>query len=365
MIERQENPIGRQDAVQSSSDNLRTLNDVQLLGRFSDARDDRRELAFRELIDRHGPMVMGVCRHALRHPHDAEDAFQATFLVLVVKARSIRVSGSLAPWLHGVAVKTAHRARAASARYRGNAETNLDAIVSTSGETQHAELGWMLHEELGRLPEKYRAPIVLCHLAGKTHEEAARILQWPVGTVSGRLSRGRRLLKSRLERHGFAELSASVLLASPLSAHSLPTSAINSALNTAMQFPILKASSVPVLSLTRGVLKVMFLNRLKVISAAVVLMGVASAAVWAHMPSRDLRQTPQVSLAAATSPTDEPAAASEITQTSHDSLATQPSTDCPLANAAEGPPYCPLAMAANAMSRAVGYFHGTGSTPSK
>ena len=113
MIEGQKNPAGRQFAVRSQSDSLSGLSDGQLLGRFSDLRDERRESAFRELIDRHGPMVMGVCRQVVRHPHDAEDAFQATFLVLVVKARSITVSGSLAPWLHGVAVRTAHRARAA------------------------------------------------------------------------------------------------------------------------------------------------------------------------------------------------------------------------------------------------------------
>lgn len=364
MIEGRKNPVGRQDAVKSRSDNLRSLNDGQLLGRFSDARDESRESAFRELFDRHGPMVMGVCRNVLRHPHDAEDAFQATFLVLVMKARSIRVSGSLAPWLHGVAVRSAHRARAASARYRSDDGTNLDAIVATAGETQRAELGWMLHDELGRLPEKYRAPIVLCHLSGKSHEEAARILQWPVGTVSGRLSRGRRLLKSRLERRGFAAPLAIVLSAWPFLTHSLSTPEIDSALEIAMRFPSLKSSSVSVLSLTRGVLKAMLLNRLKAISIAAVFMGVASAAVWAHMPSHAVRQTSPTSVAAVAFQTDN-SAASATTQSTQDSSVTDPSTDCPLANAADGTPYCPITMAANAMSRVVGYFHGPGSGASK
>ena len=364
MIEGQKNPIGHQRTARSQSDSLSGLNDVQLLGRFSDPHGERRESAFRELIERHGPMVMGVCRQVVRHPHDAEDAFQATFLVLLVKARSIRVADSLAPWLHGVAVRTAQRARAASARYRGDDRTNLEAIATTSPGTQHAELGWLLHEELGRLPEKYRVPIVLCHLSGKTHEEAARILQWPIGTVSGRLSRGRRLLKSRLERRGFAAPSAIVLvpwlsLPQPLS---LP--AIESALDAAMRYPFLKSGSVSVLSLTRGVLKAMILNRIKSISIAVVVIGVASAAVWAHMPPRSSGHDSQAS-AVASSSANKVTTASATTPIAQDPSATQPSTDCPLANAGDGPPYCPITMAANAMSKIVGYFHDNGSDSSR
>ena len=329
MIEGRNNPVGCQEGVQSRSDNLRSLNDGQLLGRFSDALDDRRESAFRELIDRHGPMVMGVCRQVLRHPYDADDAFQATFLVLVVKARSIRVSGSLAPWLHGVAVRTAQRARAASVRARGDNRTNLEAIATPSPEIQRAELGWLLHEELGRLPEKYRAPIVLCHLSGKTHEEAAQILQWPIGTVSGRLSRGRRLLKSRLERQGFAAPSAIVLLSLPGPPQSLSIPTIESALELATRFPFLKSGSVSVLSLTRGVLKAMLLNRLKVISMAAVLMGVASAAVWAHMPSRAVRQTSEgvVVASASVNAVTLPPGTNKNAQVQ---ATTEPPADCPL-----------------------------------
>ena len=122
-------------------------------------------------------MVMAVCRQIVRHPHDADDAFQATFLVLVRKARSIRVGASLAPWLYGVAYRTASRVRAAASRYRSAAALKLEEPMEFSSD--HAcefDLLPVLHEELNRLPGKYREPIVLCHLEGKSHEEAARLL---------------------------------------------------------------------------------------------------------------------------------------------------------------------------------------------
>ena len=112
---------------------------------------------------------MGVCRQVLRHPHDAEDAFQATFLVLVLKARSIRVSESLAPWLHSVAYRTAQRARATSSRFRQGDLKELEVLETAPQDAHHYDILRLLQEELGRLPDKYRAPIVLCHLEGKTH----------------------------------------------------------------------------------------------------------------------------------------------------------------------------------------------------
>ena len=180
----------------------RALSDAQLLRRYADARCQglEAEAAFRELLDRHGPMVMAVCRQILRQDHDADDAFQATFLVLVRKARSIRVDESLAPWLCSVAFRTAQRARYVASRYRP-----MDAmqIEEHSGPPRDDAFQFdvrpLLHEELDRLPVKFREAIVLCHLEGKSHEEAARLLHWPVGTVSSRLSRGRRLLRSRLD----------------------------------------------------------------------------------------------------------------------------------------------------------------------
>ena len=191
MIPSKSSSVVRQLDVLWTSGSLTGVSDAQILRQFAEVRDTTGESAFRELIDRHGSMVMGVCRQILRDPHDADDAFQATFLVLVCKARWIRVGESLAPWLYGVAYRTAQRARAIASRYRSTAVEQLEeAMESSSDGNCHFDLRPLLYDELNRLPSKYREPIVLCHLEGKTHEEAARPLHWPVGTVSGRLSRG-------------------------------------------------------------------------------------------------------------------------------------------------------------------------------
>ena len=208
MVQEKGGFIGRQLEVLWTSGTLTGMSDAQLVSRFTGGRDSTAESAFRELVHRHGPMVMGVCRQILRRAQDAEDAFQATFLILVRKARSVQVRDTLAPWLYSVAYRTAQRARASGARYRQGETEQLESIEAEPEDVTQFDLRPLLHEELGRLPDKYRSPIVLCHLEGKTHEEAARMLHWPVGTVSGRLSRGRELLKSRLERRGLAVPSA-------------------------------------------------------------------------------------------------------------------------------------------------------------
>ena len=152
-----------------------------MLERFVTSRD---ETAFEALVARFGPMVLGVCRRSLDNPQDVDDAFQATFLILVKKARSIRDGDRLGPWLYGVAYKVASRARAQSwhrlRRERSHAE---EAAVVMPLESERNEWNALLDEELNRLPEKYRAPIVLCHLEGQTHDEAAARLRCPVGTV--------------------------------------------------------------------------------------------------------------------------------------------------------------------------------------
>ena len=213
---------GRQLERLWASGTLTGLSDSQLLGRYVDGRgrDTVAEAAFRELVHRHGPMVLAVCRQLLRHRHDADDAFQATFLVLVRKARSIRVDESLAPWLCSVAYRTARRAREIAARYRPMDAVRIEEPAGPSpDDTYHFDLRPLLHEELNRLPDKFRDVIVLCHLEGKSHEEAAQLLRWPIGTVSSRLSRGRRLLRSRLERRGL-EVSPAMLSANWLAGHS-------------------------------------------------------------------------------------------------------------------------------------------------
>jgi RNA polymerase sigma factor (sigma-70 family) len=163
--------------------------------------------AFDELLRRHGNLVYGVCRRVLRHQQDAEDAFQATFLVLARKARSLDGRDTLAGWLYTVARHIALRARAAAARRRDREQRGAegrDMGTDTAAEVLRRELRPILDEEMGRLPDKYRAPLVLCYVEGKTNEEAALLLGWTKGTVSGRLARARDLLRGRLERRGLA-----------------------------------------------------------------------------------------------------------------------------------------------------------------
>ena len=183
--------------------------DSQLLDCFVKERDSA---AFRSLVDRHGPAVLQVCRGVLHDPHAAEDAFQATFLVLVRKAPSIKDPELLGGWLRGVAYRTALRARCHAARRRVIERTRADMSPTAHFHDELApELRQMIREELDRLPDSYRQALTLCYMEGLTHQEAASRLGWPVGTVKVRLLRGRRLLRERLDRRG-ASLGSSLLL---------------------------------------------------------------------------------------------------------------------------------------------------------
>jgi RNA polymerase sigma factor (sigma-70 family) len=196
----------------AGSGTVQELTDGQLLQRFTAARE---EVAFGALIRRHGRLVLGVCRRILRHEQDAEDAFQATFLILARKARSIRKGEAVGSWLFGVARRIALKARARGARQQARERAAADRPLEPPGsELALRELQAILDEEVGRLPEKYRAPFVLCCLEGKTRPEVARELGWKEGTVSGRLAEARRLLQHRLVRRGVtlsAALCASAL----------------------------------------------------------------------------------------------------------------------------------------------------------
>ena len=160
---------------------------------------------FEALVRRHGPLVLSVCRRVLNQEQDAEDIFQATFLVLARKAESIRKQASLGSWLFGVAYRLAQKARASAARRHAH-ERRFAAMAETEIHPEESvdELRSLLDQELLHLPEKYRAPLVLCYLEGKTHLEAARTLGWPSGSMSKRLEQARALLRIRLGRRGVA-----------------------------------------------------------------------------------------------------------------------------------------------------------------
>src|SRR5260370_19019466 len=191
--------------------------DADLWGRYV---QDRDEAAFEGLVRRHGPMVMGVCRRILCNEQDAEDAFQATFFVLVRRAASLLSPSTLANWLHGVAYRTALEARSAAARRRAREATVLPRTVMP--EDPWAELWPVLDQELGRLAEKYRAVVVLCDLEGKTRKEVARQRRRGEGTVASRLARGRSILGKPLGPRWFPRAFGGRALASGRAPASLP-----------------------------------------------------------------------------------------------------------------------------------------------
>ena len=187
------------------------LTDGQLLARFSGGPDEASsQAAFAALVARHGPMVWGTCRRILRDSHAAEDAFQATFLILVKKAGSIRVEDSLGRWLHGVVVRVSLRARAIEGRHGGMDVEGVEP-QAPHHDPDLADLRSAIDEEVDRLPSAYRSVVVLCHLEGLTRERAADRLGCPVGTVNSRLSRAGELLKARLTRRGLAPESGGLV----------------------------------------------------------------------------------------------------------------------------------------------------------
>src|SRR4051794_2696929 len=179
---------------------LRELPDHELLRRFQGERD---ETAFHSLVSRHGPMVLDVCRGVLSAETDVEDAFQATFLILARKAASIRQAASVAAWLHGVAYRTALKARSNSAARQHHESQAVARQTEATDELTWREVREVLHEEINGLAERHRAPLVLCYLEGKGQDEAAALLGLPKGTLKGRLERARELLRLRLVRGGW------------------------------------------------------------------------------------------------------------------------------------------------------------------
>jgi RNA polymerase sigma factor (sigma-70 family) len=273
------------------------LTDGQLLERFATSGGEATELAFAALVERHGPMVLRICRNNLRDSNDVEDAFQATFLVLVQRARSLWVEDSLAPWMHRVARRIAVRARSNAARRRDcerrAAETRPTLI---SGDRDDDGLMALLHEEIDRLPEPCRVPVVLCDLEGLTHEQAARHLSWAVGTVKSRLTRGRERLRARLVRRGVAPTVALLKMAMPAPSASaavpagLVEATVRAACRIAAGAGATTAGAVPatVALLMEGAFHTMFSTRIQLVLVACGL--IAGGAVVA---AQQVGQTPE------------------------------------------------------------------------
>jgi RNA polymerase sigma factor (sigma-70 family) len=287
------------------------LTDGQLLECFVRRRD---EAAFEALVRRHGPMVLGVCRRVLRSHEDAEDAFQATFLVLVRKASAIGQRHLLGNWLYGVAYRTALDARAAAARRRARERQGgpMPEPEAAGGAEDGRDLRALLDQELNRLPDKYRVPVVLCDLEGRTRRNAALQLGIPAGTLSGRLTTARRMLARRLARHGLG-LSVGALTAAlrPDAASAclspLVVSTVKAATATAAGQAV-GVVSARVAALAAGVLKAMLVRKLKAgLTLMLAAAAVLGAALLAHPPRA--AQAPAAPAQEATAPPPDRAAA--------------------------------------------------------
>jgi RNA polymerase sigma factor (sigma-70 family) len=259
--------------------------DGPLLEKFIAGRD---ESAFAAILQRHGPLVLGVCRQVLRDSQEAEDAFQATFLVLAQKARSIRKHESLVGWLYRVALNISRQARRRAAKHR-IAETQAVVMFQASQQSQPGPVDeaalreWhsLIHDEVDRLPKKYRLPVILCYLEGNTHEEAARQLGWPLGSVKGRLGRARDLLHTRLTRRGLVLSSGGLAGAFTQSTAwaEVPAVLLSNTARAAVAF--VAGGAIPAgtvsehaLALAKGALQVMVATRLFHALALLVTMGV-------------------------------------------------------------------------------------------
>jgi RNA polymerase sigma-70 factor (ECF subfamily) len=246
--------------------------DGQLLACFIDQRD---EAAFEALVRRHGPMVYGVCHRAVGNHHDAEDAFQAAFLVLARKASSIRPRERLASWLHGVALRTALKAKAMTAKRRLREKQVMEMPEPEATQQGHwRDLQPLLDQELNGLPENYRLPILLCDLEGKTIKEATRQLGWPQGTLAGRLARGRKLLAKRLANRGvMLPVGLLVAVVAQNASAGVPASLLRSAAMIASGQAMVPAK---VLALMEGVMKAMLMSKLKAVIAIVLALGIVA-----------------------------------------------------------------------------------------
>jgi len=264
------------------------LPDRELLLRFVRQRD---EAAFASLVQRHGPLVLTVCRRLLVQEQDAEDAFQATFVVLARKAASLEWQPSIRSWLYQVAHRISLDSRD-RIRRRQKREKQIEEIPVAAPEPEPGwqEMRTLLDEEINRLPQRYRLPLVLCYLEGKTRDEAAEQLGWSEGSVKGRLERGRELLRRRLTRRG-ATLSTALLatlLAEVQGSAAVPPLLLVSSVKAALHLVAGQAGLVPagVMALAGGWFQALTLARLKLAAVAVLLLGLTGAGVGITLQTR-------------------------------------------------------------------------------
>jgi RNA polymerase sigma factor (sigma-70 family) len=264
-----------------------TLTDEELVGRFEAGPREVAELAFAVLVERHGPMVLRSCRRILGDEHDAQDAFQATFLVLARKGRSVRRREAIGAWLHGVACRVAASARATSARRRKHERAAAQRAELVEGPASTEDIAPAIHEEIERLPERYRVPIVLCCLEGLTREQAALRLGWRVGTVQSRLARGRERLRVRLARRGIAPalgaLTAALARETQAAGAGISTHLCEATTAFALEFAAgpSAAGTVPaaVAALSTGVLNAMVVQKIKLLAAAAVCLALVGVGI--------------------------------------------------------------------------------------
>jgi RNA polymerase sigma factor (sigma-70 family) len=257
------------------------MSDSQLLHRFAHNRD---AAAFTLLVERYGRLVYGVCLRLLAHPHDAEDVFQATFLILAQKAATVRRPGSVASWLYGVACRLAHKARARRPRTRCFPEVPMSAPEPTLSPDE--ELREVLDRELARLPERYRSALVLCYLEGQSHHEAASRLGCSVAALNGRLQRGRELLRRRLVQRGLAlTVGALVAVLERQARAAVPVTWVRATVQAALQLTAGEAAGSAVrasaLALAREAVPGFATAKLLL---AAVLLAVGALAVAAGLP---------------------------------------------------------------------------------
>jgi RNA polymerase sigma factor (sigma-70 family) len=259
--------------------------DAELLQRYIAQRDER---AFEALLRRHGPMVLGVCRRLLRNHADVQDAIQATFVVFLRKAASIRPRGNVGNWLHGVAHRTALKANAMNRRRRDKERQARPATGCDGGDGANAALLEALDTELSRLPEMYRTAIVLCDLEGRSYREAAAQVGCPQGTLSGRLTRARMLLARRLAARGITLTAAAwAMIRAPAASASVPPSLFADVLrlSDALAGHGMPAAGVlphRVASLSKGVIQMLLLSKLKLLGGVFVLGAIAVLVCWLY-----------------------------------------------------------------------------------